>query len=102
MTTENSTTSTTTPGLVQAVASCICGLLGFIVPIVGIILAIVGCFLGRQAYRTGKANGNDVVHITGMIGGLLSLGAVIVSAFLLITALLWGAGMMALSSGSLL
>lgn len=94
--------SGTTPGLVQAVASCICGFLGFFIPIVGVVLAIVGIVLGRQAYRIGKANGNDTVNITGLVGGLISLGALIIALFALAAAMLWGAGMMAIGSGSLL
>ena len=94
--------SGTTPGLIQAVASCLCGFLGFFIPIVGVVLAIIGIVMGRQAYKIGKANSNDTVHITGMIGGLISLGALVVALFALAAAMLWGAGMMAIGSGSLL
>ena len=94
--------SGTTPGLVQAVASCICGILGFFIPIVGVVLAIIGAVMGWKAYKTGKASGNDMVHIVGMIGGLISLGALVVALFALAAAMLWGAGLMAIGSGSML
>lgn len=94
--------SVTTPGLVQAVASCICGLLGFFIPIVGVVLAIVGVVIGWKAFKIGKASGNDIVHIVGMIGGLISLGALVISIFGLIAAAMWGAGMAAIGSGSML
>lgn len=91
--------SQTTPGMVHGVASCVCAVLGFFIPFIGLILAVVGLVLGLRAFKTGKANGNDTVNILGLIGAIISGISIVVGIFSMI-ALIGGIGLLGLMGGS--
>lgn len=89
----------TTPGLVHGVAACVCAVLGFFIPVLGVIRAVVGLVLGIKAFGIGKENGNDTVNILGLIGAILSGISVIVSIFAMM-ALIGGIGLLSVLGGS--
>lgn len=92
--------SQTTPGMVQGVASCVCAILGFFIPFVGLILAVIGLVLGLKAFKIGKANGNDTVNILGLIGAIISGISILVGIFSMI-AVIGGIGLMGAIGSSL-
>lgn len=94
--TETNNAPAAQPGLVHGVISCVCAGLGFFIPAIGLVLAIVGLVLGVKAYRAGKQAGYQTGMVLGLIGALVSGISLAVAAFVLLSlvGLVGGIGLM--------
>lgn len=61
------------PGLVAGVCSIVASIVGFSVPVVGMVASFAGIWLGVRAIRTGRAAGYRPSAICGGIGIIVSL-----------------------------
>ena len=60
------------PGMIAGVGSVICGVLGFCVPVVGMVAACIGIWLGILAIRQGRVGRYTPSVVCGAIGITLS------------------------------
>ena len=72
MTDTNTPAPTDQPGFILGIVSCVCAVLGFFIPFLGLVLAIVGLVCGIKAYKAGKAANYQLGTTLGLIGGLIS------------------------------
>jgi len=68
------------PGLIGGIISCVCAAFGFFVPVLGLLLAIIGLFVGMGAYKAGKRANYQPGLILGLIGAVISGVSLIIAA----------------------
>jgi hypothetical protein len=56
------------PGLISGIGSMICGVFGFGVPVVGMVAACIGIWLGIRAIRQGRMGDHMTSVVCGAIG----------------------------------
>lgn len=81
----------------NATASLVCGILAFVIPFVGVILAIVALVLGNSARRRLPESERSVAS-AGFILGIVSL----VFSIIVIAMVLWLVGVMVVTSSSII
>ncbi|PCI01606.1 MAG: hypothetical protein COB76_00975 [Alphaproteobacteria bacterium] len=89
--TETNTASEQQPGLVLGVVSCVCAVLAFFIPVLGLILAIVALVCGIKGYKAAKAVHYQNGTILGLVGSLIG-GISLLFAAISVIALLGMAG----------
>ena len=56
------------PGLIAGIGSIICGMFGFGVPVLGMVAACIGIWLGIRAIQQGRVGGYMTSVVCGAIG----------------------------------
>lgn len=86
----------------KAIIAIICAVLAFFIPVVGVVLAIAGLMLGRQARSAAKAEADDSAALVAMIAIVVAAIALFFAAIALVSLVLFGSGLALLGSGALL
>ena len=85
------------PGLIGAVCSIVAGVLGFIIPVLGIIGSGVGLWLGIKALKIGQMSKYNPTTICGVIGIAIAGLAIF---YWILSIVFFGSMMSLISAGS--
>lgn len=80
----------TDPSMTKAIIAIGCAILGFFIPLLGIILSIVAIVLGRKARADAKSAGNESATMVALIAIILGAISLIFAAFGLLALVLYG------------
>ena len=78
----------------KAIIAGVCAVLAFFVPVLGLILAIAGLVIGRQARAAAKIEDDDTAAMIALVAIIVGVISLLVAAFMAFTMLVLGGGMM--------
>ncbi len=89
------------PPMTKAGIAMACAIAGFFIPFIGLLFAIAGLIVGRQARKAAQEAGDDNAALVGLVAVITSIIVIVFAVIGMFTLLFVGSTMMGLGAFSL-